>query len=88
MGHANPNPIIDSQHYVVEFEEVTESQLTTNAIAHSMYAQCDTDGNNYLMLDSIVNFCRSTTALCYSDQNFVKNGHTYRRRSAAVWQLF
>ena len=88
MGHSTPKPILDSRHYVVEFEEGTETELTANTITQSIYAQYDPDGNQYLMLDSVIDFCRRTTALCYSDQNFVKNGHTYRRRSAAVWQLF
>ena len=59
-----------------------------NSIAQSMYAQCDPDCNQYLMLDCIVDFCRSTNVLCYDDQNFVKNEHTYMRRSTSVWKLF
>ena len=53
MGHAKPNPILDSQQYVVEFEDGNEAELTANAIYQRMYAQCDPDGNQYLMLDSI-----------------------------------
>ena len=84
MGHDNPNPIIDSRQYVVKFEDGNEDELTANAIAHSMYAQYVPDGYKYFMIDCIVDFCRNTTALCYSDKNFVKNGRTYRRRSIAV----
>ena len=72
MGHANPNPIINSRQYAVEFEDSTEADLTANNIAHSMYAQCDPDGNQYLMLDYIVDFSRSNTNLCCDNQNFVK----------------
>ena len=71
----------------MEFEDGTESELTANAIAQSMYAQCDLDGNHYLMLDSIFDFLRSTTDLCYADQTFVKNGRSYKRRSTKGWQL-
>ena len=88
MGHAKPNPILDSRQYVVEFEDGTEAELTANVIAQIIYAQCDPDSNQYLMLDYIADFRRSTTALCYSEQNFViKNGLTYRCRSTAVWKL-
>ena len=45
------------------FEDGTEAELTANAIAQSMYAQCDPDGNQYLMLNSIVDFLRSTNDL-------------------------
>ena len=87
MGHANPNPIIDSRQYVMEFVDSTEAELTANAISKIMYAKCDTDGNQYIMLDSIVYLRRSTTTLCNSDQNFVNNGRTYRCRSTATNQL-
>ena len=79
MGHVNLNPILDSHQYVVGFEDVTEAELTNNANAQSMYAQFEPDGNQYLMIYSIVYFCRSTTALFYADQNFFNNGRTYRR---------
>ena len=87
MGHSTPKPILDSRNYIVEFEEGTETELTANAITQSIYAQYDPDGNQYLMLDSVIDFCRRTTALCYSYQNFVKNVRTYRRRYTSGWQL-
>ena len=53
-----------------------------------MYAQCDTDGNNYLSLESTVDHRRRTTALTYQDQIIMKeNGRTYMRKSTAGWQL-
>ena len=71
----------------MEFEDSTEAELTANAITQSMYAQCDPDVNQYLMLDSVVGFRKSTTALCYAEQTFVKNGRSYNRRSTKRWQL-
>ena len=53
-----------------------------------MYAQCDPDGNKYVLLDSLIDFCRSTTALCYADQKITRDdGRTYMRRSTAGWQI-
>ena len=85
MEHANPNPILESRQYVVEFEDSNNYELTANDIAQSVYAQYDPDGNQYLMLDYIVDLFRNSTAFCYAHQNFVKNGHTYRRRYIASW---
>ena len=87
MGTANANPILDTRQYIVEFEDGTEAELAANAIAQSMYAQCDEDGNQYLLFDSIVDYRRSTTALCYADQKVTRNGRTTIRRSTAGWQL-
>ena len=69
---ANENPILDTRGYVVEFEDGEQAELAANTIYQSMYAQCDPDGNQYFMFDSIVEFRRSTTALCYADQKFLK----------------
>ena len=89
VGRDNPKPILDSRQYVVEFGEGTEAKLTANSISipPSMYAQCDPGSNQYLMLDSVVYFRRSTTALFYADQNKFNNLRTYRGRSTAGWQL-
>ena len=53
-----------------------------------MYAQCDPDGNQYFMFDSIVDFRRITTALCYDDHKVLKaDGRSFMRRNNAGWQL-
>ena len=67
----------------MEFEDGTEAELTAYGIAQSMYSQYDPNGNQYLILDSIFDFLRRTTDLCYTDQNVVKNGRTYRPRSTS-----
>ena len=33
MRHANPNPILDSRQYVVDFEDGTKDEITANSIA-------------------------------------------------------
>ena len=77
VGRANSNPILDTREYVVEFEDGQEAALTAIVIAQSMYAQCDLEGNTLQLLDSVVDFRRSTTALCYEDQKVRKaNGGT------------
>ena len=68
LGRANDNPIKDSREYTVEFEDGREADLVANLIAQSMNAQCDPEGNMYVMFDSITDFRRSTTAHCYADQ--------------------
>ena len=62
--HANENPIIDTRENVVEFEDGEQEELASNTIAQSIYAQCDPERNQYVMFDLIVDFTRSTTALC------------------------
>ena len=45
IGRANEKPILDTRGYVVEFEDGEQTELATNIIAQSMYAQCDPDRN-------------------------------------------
>ncbi len=52
-GTANENPILDTREYVVTFDDGDVTNLTANLIAESMYAQCDSDGNQYVLLDAI-----------------------------------
>ena len=88
IGHANKNPILDTRGYVVEFEDGEQAELAANTIAQIMYAQCDPDGNHYVMFDSIVYFRRSTTELCYADQKVLKaDGRSFMRRNTAGWHL-
>ena len=88
IGRANENPILDTREYVVEFDDGEQSELAANTIAQIIYAQCDSDGNQYVMFDSIVDFRRSTTALYYADQKVLKaDGRSFMRRTNAGWQL-
>ena len=87
IGRAHANPILDTREYVVKFANGEEAELTANAIAQSMYSQCDPDGNQYVLFNSIVDWRRSTTALCYDDQKIKVNGRNCMRRSTAGWKL-
>ena len=88
VGRANANPILDTREYIVEFEDGAQAELTANAIAQNMYAQCDPEGNKYVLLDSLVDFRRSKSALTHADQKVTKqNGRTFLRRSTVGWQL-
>ena len=63
LGNANDNPIINTCQYIVEVADGDEAKLASNVIASNMYAQCDPNGNQYVLIDYIIDFCRSTTSL-------------------------
>jgi hypothetical protein len=74
IGLANANPILDTCEY------------TFNLIAEAIYAQCDPDGNQYVLLDSIIDHRQLDTAIRPSDQKVVPpDGWTYMKRSAIGW---
>jgi hypothetical protein len=87
-GTANDIPILDTREYLVTFDDGDVTDLNANLIAQSMYAQCDPDGNQYLLLDSIIDYRHLDMAIQLSDQIVVQpNGRTYKRGNTIGWQL-
>jgi hypothetical protein len=54
IGLSNANPIVDTHKYVVEFDNGDETTVNVNLIAETMYAQCDPDGNQHVLLDFLI----------------------------------
>jgi hypothetical protein len=88
VGLANTNPILDTREYTFTFDDGDETVLIANLIAEAMYAQCDPDGNQYVLLDSIIDHRRLDAAIRPSDQKVAgPDGHTYLKRSTIGWQV-
>jgi hypothetical protein len=82
VGLAKSNPILDTQSYVVHFDDGDQTELTANMIAESLYSKCDPDGLEYILLDETVDHRRTDSAIKLADQKVVRaNGRTYLRRS-------
>jgi hypothetical protein len=78
-GIANAIPILDTRDFVATFDDGDVTELTANLIAESMYAQCDPDGNQYVLLDSLIDHRCLDTATKLSDQTVVHNsGHKFK----------
>ena len=54
LGTAHETSILDTRQYIVEFNDGDEAELSANVIANNMYSQCDPDGNQYFLLDSLI----------------------------------
>ena len=54
QGKADINPILDTRTYEVEFPDRRTAEFSANAISEHMFTQCDPEGNQYLLLDSII----------------------------------
>jgi len=87
IGRENQNPILDTRRYDVEFEDGEETELTANVIAERMYAQCDGNGNDLLLLDSFVDYRKSERAMSLQDQQLTVNGKACMKRSTAGWEI-
>ena len=68
MGRSHTNAILDTRMYQVEFACGEATELTSNVIPEPMYAKCNIHGNEYLLLDMLVDFCKDSKAISLSDQ--------------------
>ena len=50
------NTILDTRTFQVEFAGGRVTDLTTNVIAESIYFSCNAEGNEYLLLDALVDY--------------------------------
>ena len=87
FGKRNNNPILETREYRVEFDDGEVRKLTANVIVESMYAACDDSGNEYLMMDLIVDYRKNNKAVTDPDQKVVQKGQRFMRQSTVGWQL-
>ena len=83
IGRSNQNPILDMHLYEVEYPGGEMTELATNIIAESMYAQCDVNRNEYLLLEAFINHRKSGSALSAEDQKTVMKGQSLRKSTAS-----
>ena len=65
---------MDACLYKVEFSEGDITELVTNIIAESMYAQCNSNGSEYLLLEAFVYHRKNGSALSVENQRRVVKG--------------
>jgi hypothetical protein len=93
IGKSNPNPILDTRVYEVEFPDGTIAEYSANVIAEALYSQVDVDGNCFLLLKEIVSHSKDDTALTNDDafvnttgsQNPVKRPTTKGWKFECLW---
>jgi hypothetical protein len=49
-GKTSANRILDTRTYNIEFPDGRSEEYTANVIAKNMYAKCDEEDNQFLML--------------------------------------
>ena len=87
IGRAHPNPILDTRRYEVRFPDGELTELSANAIAESLFAQCDEDGYEYVLLDSITDHRKNDKATKKADQKINVNGRQCLRRNTHGWMM-
>ena len=68
IDRSNQNPILDKCHYEVDFSGGEITELAACIIAESMYAQCNVDGNEILLLEAFIDHRKIGLALSVEDR--------------------
>ena len=89
VGTAHKQPAMDTQVDEVHFLDGRTEELVVNVIAESLYAQCDPDGNQYMMLYTIVDYPKNpNVAISRNNQVKVVDGKKVVSCSTRGWELY
>eukprot|EP00804_Cyclotella_cryptica_P029418 CCRYP_013348-RA/>CCRYP_013348-RA protein AED:0.42 eAED:0.42 QI:0/0/0/1/0/0.5/2/0/176 len=72
--------------YEVRFPDGRTEELAANVIAEAVYAQCDADGNQYVLLDAIVDYRKDPSAAVAGTTRF-RSSMKIVKRSTRGWEL-
>ena len=87
MGLTNPNPLLDSRIYSVEFPDGGTGEFTTNIIAESLYSNIDEDGFDVGLLDGIISHRKSENAIPLEKGMFEQNSIKRKIITTQGWDL-
>ena len=87
IGRSNPNPILDTRTYEVEFPDGQTAELAAIVIAQNMYAMCDIEGNQYLLLAGIVDHRKDESAIERADMFIQQGSNRQIRKTTKGWKL-
>jgi hypothetical protein len=86
-GKASANHILDTRTYNVEFPDGRSEEYMANLIAENMYAQCDEEGNQFLMLQDIVGHKTDGHTVERADIYIKVGSNTQIRKTTKGWNL-
>jgi hypothetical protein len=78
-GRTDANPLLGSRTYEIEFPDGRSDVYTANVIAENMHAPCDTAGNQFNIMDCIIDHKKDGRALERADM-YIKPGNNKQVR--------
>jgi hypothetical protein len=67
IGRAHANPLFDTREYEIKFTGGTHEKYQANVIAENMFAQVDTEGSQFLLLQEITDHKSDNSAIPISE---------------------
>ena len=79
IGIANPNAMLDTRLYEVEYTDGHKAALVANTIAQCMFAQIDDEGNRHVIFSEIIDH-RTTGKEMHKKDAFIHSSNGGKRR--------
>jgi len=79
IGKANPNPLLNTRMYQVQFSDGTVQDYAANHIAEAIYAAVDDEGNRFVLLEEILD-CRYANDALHPDKAWIESSNGNCRR--------
>ena len=89
IGKRNPNPILDTRQYEVQFPDGSTDCYSANLIAENIYAQIDNEGRTMQLLAEIIGHKAELGKAVKKDDGFItdKRGRRTPRQTTVGWSL-
>jgi hypothetical protein len=87
VGRANQSLILDTRLYTVEFPDGAKAECSANVITENIWAQCDIDGNQFQLLDVIIDHRKDGHAVQSANGFVTVNGRKHMRKTTQGWHL-
>ena len=87
-GRSHDNPYLDTRIYDVLFPDGAVKQYAANIIAENLYSQVDSEGNQFVMLDDVIDHRKSDAALTKDKMYVITNrGNRKLRKTTIGWEF-
>jgi hypothetical protein len=86
-GWCNDNSMLDTSTYEIEFPDGRSDDYTVNAIAENMYAQWGAEGNQYNLMEIIIDHKTDGHALDHTDMYIRHGSKNQFRKTTKGWHL-
>ena len=86
-GTTHAKTMFDTRAYIIEFPDGAEAEYTANVIAENMYAQCNPDGEQFLIMESIRDHKKDGHAVDIADAYIYPNGRKKRKKTTKGWHM-
>ena len=88
-GMAHPNPLFDTQAYLVEFKDGSVAEYTANIIAENIYSQVDQEGRSFSILQEITDHKVDPKVALNESNGFYlsANGNKVNKKTTQGWKL-